>query len=187
MIARCDWAGTDPLMVAYHDTEWGVPLHDDRRLFELLILEGAQAGLSWQTVLNKREGYRRAFDDFDPRRVASYDQRKMDSLLNDPGIVRNRLKVHSAITNARLFIDIQDEYGSFDEYIWGFVNGTTIRNELGTMGEMPATSRESEAMSRSLKERGFKFVGPTICYAFMQSAGLINDHLVSCFRYSQCG
>lgn len=183
----CGWPGGDLLMIEYHDTEWGVPLHDDRKLFEFLLLDNAQAGLSWQTILNKRENYRKAFDNFDPNKIARYNQRKIDSLLNNPGIVRNRLKVRSAITNAQIFLEVQDEYGSFDKYIWQFVNGTAINNKLKTLNDIPATSPESEAMSKVLKKRGFKFVGPTICYAFMQAAGLVNDHLVSCFRHDQCG
>jgi DNA-3-methyladenine glycosylase I len=183
----CSWPGDNPLMIQYHDTEWGVPLHDDRKLFELLLLESAQAGLSWQTILNKRENYRKAFDNFDPNKIARYNKRKIASLLNDSGIVRNRLKVQSAITNAQIFLDIQDEYDSFDSYIWQFVNGSVIRNKWKTLGDIPATSPESDAMSKTLKKRGFKFVGSTICYAFMQSAGLVNDHLVGCFRHSQCG
>ena len=182
----CSWPGDNPLMIQYHDTEWGVPLHDDRKLFEFLLLDNAQAGLSWQTILNKRENYRKAFDNFDPNKIARYDQRKIASLLNDSGIVRNRLKVRSAVTNAQIFLDVQDEYGSFDAYIWQFVNGTTIVNKWKTLKDIPASTPESEAMSKTLKKRGFKFVGPTICYAFMQSAGLVNDHLVSCFRHRQC-
>jgi DNA-3-methyladenine glycosylase I len=184
---RCSWPGDNLLMTQYHDTEWGVPLHDDRKLFELLLLESAQAGLSWQTILNKRENYRKAFDNFDPNKIARYNKRKITSLLNDAGIVRNRLKVQSAITNAQIFLDIQDEYGSFDAYIWQFVDGTVICNKWKTLGDIPATSPESDTMSKTLKKRGFKFVGSTICYAFMQSAGLVNDHIVSCFRHSQCG
>ena len=183
----CNWSGDNPLMIQYHDTEWGVPLHDDRKLFEFFLLDNAQAGLSWQTILNKRENYRKAFDNFDPNKIARYNKRKIASLLNNAGIVRNRLKVQSAITNAQIFLDVQDEYGSFDAYIWQFVNGTTIRNKWKTLGDIPATSPESDAMSKILKKRGFKFVGSTICYAFMQSAGLVNDHLVSCFRHPQCG
>lgn len=182
----CSWVGDNPLMIHYHDTQWGVPLHDDCKLFELLLLEGAQAGLSWQTILNKRENYRKAFDDFDPNKVACYDEHKVASLLGDAGIVRNRLKIQSAITNAQAFLDIQDEYGSFDTYIWQFVGGTIIRNKWKTMEQIPATSPESDTMSKALKKRGFKFVGSTICYAFMQSVGLVNDHLVSCFRHSEC-
>jgi DNA-3-methyladenine glycosylase I len=184
---RCSWPGDNLLMTQYHDTEWGVPLHDDRKLFELLLLESAQAGLSWQTILNKRENYRKAFDNFDPNKIARYNKRKITSLLKDAGIVRNRLKVQSAITNAQIFLDIQEDYDSFDAYIWQFVNGTVIRNKWKTLGDIPATSPESDTMSKRLKKRGFKFVGSTICYAFMQSAGLVNDHIVSCFRHSQCG
>ena len=183
----CSWPGDNPLMIQYHDTEWGVPLHDDRKLFEFLLLDSAQAGLSWQTILNKRENYRKAFDNFNPNKIARYNQRKIASLLNDPGIVRNRLKVQSAVTNAQIFLDIQSEYGSFDAYIWQFVDSTGIRNKWKTLKDIPATSPESDAMSKALKKHGFKFVGSTICYAFMQSAGLVNDHLVGCFRYSQCG
>jgi DNA-3-methyladenine glycosylase I len=174
-------------MIEYHDIEWGVPLHDDRKLFEFLLLDNAQAGLSWQTILNKRENYRKAFDNFDPAKIAHYNKRKITSLLNNPGIVRNRLKVESAVTNARAFLEIRKEFGSFDTYIWQFVGRTTIRNQWKTLKDIPATSGESDAMSKALKKRGFKFVGSTICYAFMQSAGLVNDHLASCFRYPQCG
>ena len=174
-------------MIEYHDTEWGVPLHEDRKLFEFLLLDNAQAGLSWQTILNKRENYRKAFDNFDPAKIARYNKRKITSLLNNPGIVRNRLKVQSAVTNARIFLEIQAEFGSFDTYIWQFVNGTPIRNLWKILKEIPATSPESDAMSKDLKKRGFKFVGSTICYAFMQSAGMANDHLTRCFRHTQCG
>lgn len=183
----CGWPGDNLLMIEYHDTEWGVPLHDDRKLFEFFLLDNAQAGLSWQTILNKRENYRKAFDNFDPNKIARYKQRKIDSLLNNPGIIRNRLKVQSAITNAQIFLEIQDEYDSFDAYIWQFVDGVVINNKCKTLKDIPATSPESEAMSKALKKRGFKFVGPTICYAFMQAAGLVNDHLVSCFRHAHCG
>jgi DNA-3-methyladenine glycosylase I len=174
-------------MLEYHDTEWGVPLHDDRKLFEFLLLDNAQAGLSWQTILNKRENYRKAFDNFDPAEIARYNKRKIASLLKNPGIVRNRLKVESAVTNARAFLEIQAEFGSFDAYIWQFVGRTPIRNRCRTLKDIPATSGESDVMSKALKKRGFKFVGSTICYAFMQSAGLVNDHLTCCFRYPQCG
>lgn len=184
-MARCEWAGTDPLMVAYHDTEWGVPVHDDRLLFEHLILDGAQAGLSWMTILKKRENYRRAFDHFDARKIAAYDERKLEALLADPGIIRNRQKVTSAISNARAFVSVQEEFGSFDAYIWRFVGGAPIKNGWRTDGEIPAASPESEAMSKDLKKRGFKFVGPTICYAFMQASGMVNDHVVDCFRYDE--
>ena len=187
MRESCAWPGENKLMIEYHDTEWGVPAHDDRKLFELLLLDNAQAGLSWQTILNKRENYRKAFDNFDPAKIARYNKRKITSLLNNPGIVRNRLKVQSAVTNAQAFLDIQAEFGSFDTYIWQFVNGSPIRNRWKSLKDIPATSPESDAMSKDLKKRGFKFVGLTICYAFMQSAGLVNDHLVSCFRYSECG
>ncbi|MHC4627009.1 MAG: DNA-3-methyladenine glycosylase I, partial [Planctomycetota bacterium] len=171
----------------YHDTEWGVPLHDDRKLFEFLLLDNAQAGLSWQTILNKRENYLRAFDGFDPTKIARYNERKIALLLNNAGIVRNRLKVQSAVTNARTFLDVQGEFGSFDNYIWQFVNGMPIRNSWKKLADIPCTSPESDAMSKDLKKRGFKFVGSTICYAFMQSAGMVNDHLTCCFRYRQCG
>ncbi|HUT46952.1 MAG TPA: DNA-3-methyladenine glycosylase I [Sedimentisphaerales bacterium] len=187
MRKRCDWPGDNKLMIEYHDTEWGVPLHEDRKLFEFLLLDNAQAGLSWQTILNKRENYRKAFDDFDPAKIARYNQRKITSLLNNPGIIRNRLKVQSAVTNARAFLDIQAEFGSFDIYIWQFANGTPIRNRWKTLKDIPATSPESDATSKALKKRGFKFVGSTICYAFMQSTGMVNDHLVCCYRHTQCG
>ena len=183
----CDWPGDNKLMIEYHDTEWGTPLHDDRKLFEFLLLDNAQAGLSWQTILNKRENYRKAFDNFDPAKIARYTERKIASLLNNPGIVRNRLKVRSAVTNAQVFLDVQAEFGSFDSYIWQFVDGATIRNKWKKLGDIPATSPESDAMSKALKKRGFKFVGSTICYAFMQSAGMVNDHLTHCFRHKQCG
>ena len=184
---RCGWPGNNKLMIDYHDTEWGVPLHDDQKLLEFLLLDNAQAGLSWQTILNKRENYRKAFDGFDPARIARYDERKIASLLDNSGIVRNRLKVRSAVTNARAFLDVQRAFGSFDAYIWQFVNGKPIRNGWTKLGDIPATSPESDAMSKDLKKRGFKFVGSTICYAFMQSAGMVNDHLTCCFRYNQCG
>jgi len=180
---RCEWAGTDPLYVAYHDREWGVPLHDERKLFEMLVLEGAQAGLSWITILRKRAAYRRAFDRFDPRRVARYDARKVRSLLADPGIVRNRLKIESAIKNARALLALCDEFGSFDAYIWQFVGGRPKRNNWHRLTEIPARSAESDAMSRDLRKRGFSFVGSTICYAFMQAVGMVNDHEKDCFRY----
>ena len=182
---RCDWAGNDELMVHYHDTEWGVPKHDDRRLFESLVLDGAQAGLSWSTILNKRENYRRAFDGFDPDTVAAYDESQIAELLADPGIVRNRQKIAAAIGNARALAPIRAEFGSFAAYIWSFVDGKTIRNSWDSMDEVPAKTKESEAMSKDLRSRGFKFVGPTICYAFMQAEGLVNDHLVDCFRYDE--
>ena len=177
---RCACAGTDPLYVTYHDEEWGVPLHDDRRLFEMLILEGAQAGLSWITILRKRPAYRKAFDNFDAKKVARYDARKKRALLADAGIVRNRLKIDSAITNARAFLDVQKQFGSFDAYIWQFVGGAPIVNRRTGMKDVPATSPESDAMSKDLKKRGFRFVGSTICYAFMQATGMVNDHVQGC-------
>ncbi len=181
---RCDWAASG-LMIPYHDEEWGVPLHDDRMLFEFLILEGAQAGLSWNTILNKRENYRSAFDDFDPATVAGYGDAKVQSLLADAGIVRNRLKIASAIRNAKAFLKVVEEAGSFDSYIWGFVGGSPINNNRKSMSEVPATTAESDAMSKDLKARGFKFVGSTICYAYMQATGMVNDHTVDCFRHGQ--
>ena len=184
---HCGWPGEDALMLAYHDTEWGVVLHDDRKLFEFLLLDNAQAGLSWRTILHKRENYRKAFDNFDPAKIARYNSRKIESLLKNPGIVRNRLKVQCAVSNAKLFLDVQAEYGSFDAYIWQFVGGEPIRNKWKTLSGIPATSPESDAMSKDLKKRGFKFVGSTICYAFMQSSGMVNDHLTCCFRYHECG
>ena len=187
MEKSCEWPGENKLMIEYHDTEWGTPVHDDRKLFELLMLDNAQAGLSWQTVLNKRENYRKAFDNFEPAKIARYNKRKITSLLNNPGIIRNRLKIEAAVTNARAVLEIQKEFGSFDAYIWQFVNGTPIRNRWKSLKEIPATSLQSDAMSKALKKHGFKFIGSTICYAFMQSAGLVNDHLIHCFRYNQCG
>ena len=182
---RCPWPGSDPLYVRYHDEEWGVPLHDDRALFESLILDGAQAGLSWLTILRKRENYRRAFDGFDPARVSRYGEAKIARLLADPGIVRNRLKIASAVRNARMFLDVADEFGTFDRYIWQFVGGRPKRNRFKTVSEVPARSAESDAMSQDLRRRGFKFVGSTICYAFMQATGMVNDHLTGCPRYRQ--
>jgi len=182
---RCGWAGEEPLYVAYHDEEWGVPLHDDRALFEFLVLEGAQAGLSWWTILNKRENYRRAFDGFDPAAVAAYDEVKIAALLNDPGIVRNRLKINAAVRNARAFLRVQEEFGSFDAYMWGFVGGVPIVNRWESLRQIPAETAESRALSTDLKRRGFSFVGPTIMYAHMQAVGMVNDHLVSCFRYGE--
>jgi DNA-3-methyladenine glycosylase I len=180
---RCGWAGADPLYLRYHDEEWGVPLHDDRALFELLTLEGAQAGLAWITILRKREGYRRAFAGFDARRIARFDRRRVASLLRDPGIVRNRAKVEGVVRNARALPALVAEAGSLDRYLWGFVGGRPIQNRWPGLKQLPAQSEESRAMSRDLKRRGFTFVGPTICYAFMQAAGLVNDHLVGCFRH----
>jgi len=184
-LVRCGWSDDSDMMRHYHDTEWGVPVHDDRKLFEFLILDGFQAGLSWSIVLKKRDAFRAAFDNFDPHRVAIYDEIKISSLLENPGIVRNRLKVNAAVTNARAFLKVQEEFGSFDTYFWSFVNGKMIVNTWETLGQIPAVTREAEVMSKDLKQRGFKFVGPTICYAVMQSAGLVNDHLVSCFRYRE--
>jgi DNA-3-methyladenine glycosylase I len=183
--SRCDWAGSDPLYITYHDTEWGVPLHDDRLLFEFLVLEGAQAGLSWLTILRKRDNYRRAFADFVPEKVARFDQRKIARLLADAGIVRNRQKIEAAIANARAYLKVQEEFGSFDAYSWRFVEGKPIRNRWRRMTEIPAKTEESEVMSRDLVQRGFRFVGPTICYAHMQATGMVNDHLLGCFRHAQ--
>ncbi len=181
---RCDWAGSDPLYVAYHDQEWGVPLHDDRALFEFLVLEGAQAGLSWLTILRKRENYRRAFAGFDPARVARFDKRRIERLLQDPGIVRNRQKVEAAVANARAYLAVQKEFGTFDAYVWGFVNGQPQQNRWRKLQDLPAKTPVSEAMSRDLVQRGFRFVGPTICYAHMQATGMVNDHLLHCFRHA---
>ena len=185
MKKRCGWARGDRLLIDYHDEEWGVPLHDDRLLFEFLILEGFQAGLSWLTILKKRENYRKAFDRFDPAVVVHYNGEKVEELMKDTGIVRNGLKIRAAIGNARAFLDVQDEFGSYDAYIWQFVGGKPIQNERRHPKEIPSSSTQSETMSQDLKRRGFKFVGPTICYAFMQAVGMVNDHLVSCFRYQQ--
>lgn len=182
MLTRCRWAKSD-LMIAYHDNEWGVPVHDDRKLFEFLILEGAQAGLSWEIILNKREGYRAAFSNFDPAKVARYDERKREALLGDARIVRNRLKIAAAIQNARLFLAVQKEFGSFDQYVWQFVNGKPKKRKRGA--EVPTHTAESDHMSKELAKREFKFVGSTICYSFMQAVGLVNDHDFNCFRYRQ--
>ena len=180
---RCAWANND-LAIRYHDEEWGIPVHDDRVLFEFLILEGAQAGLSWNTILNKRENYRRAFAEFDPVRVAKFDQKRVEKLLADAGIVRNRLKIASTIDNAKAFLAVQKEFGSFDRYIWQFVGGKPKVNAWKSLKQVPALTTESDAMSKDLKKRGFRFVGSTICYAFMQATGMVNDHLVSCFRFN---
>lgn len=183
-VERCGWSASgDEQYLAYHDDEWGVPVHDDRKQFEFLTLESAQAGLSWATVLRKRENYRRAFADFDPAKVARFTAKQIEKLLADPGIIRNRLKVAAAVTNAREFLAVQEEFGTFDKYIWGFVDGRPIRNTWATMKQVPATSNESDALSKDLKQRGFKFVGSTIIYAHMQAVGMVNDHLVSCFRH----
>lgn len=183
-VIRCHWAKNE-LNIPYHDEEWGVPLHNDRKLFELLILEGAQAGLSWDTVLQKRARYREVFDRFDPEKVARYDARKVRTLLRDPGIIRNRLKIEATIGNARAFLQLQEEFGSFDAYIWQFVGGQPKQNAWKLHKQIPALTAESDAMSQDLKRRGFRFVGSTICYAFMQATGMVNDHLVSCFRYEE--
>jgi DNA-3-methyladenine glycosylase I len=183
-IHRCAWAATE-LMIPYHDQEWGVPQHDDKVLFEFLILEGAQAGLSWSTILAKRSAYRKAFSNFNPRKVAAYDEEKVSELLANPGIVRNRLKIESAVRNARAFLAVQKEFGSFDHYIWQFVGGKPITNSWRSSSRLPAQTHESARMSKDLLKRGFNFVGPTVCYAFMQAMGMVNDHLVNCFRYSE--
>ena len=184
---RCAWAESgNELYIQYHDREWGVPVHEDHKQFEFLILEGAQAGLSWSTVLNKREGYRKAFANFDPVKVARFSEKKIETLIQDPSIIRNRLKITSAVSNARAFLAIQKEYGSFDTYIWAFVGGKPLQNRWNAMDEVPATSPESDALSKDLKQRGLKFVGSTIMYAHLQAAGLVNDHLLSCFRYREC-
>jgi DNA-3-methyladenine glycosylase I len=183
MINRCEWCGADELMLKYHDDEWGVPIFDDRLLFAKLVLDGAQAGLSWSTILHKRENYWQAFDDFVPQLIAQYDDAKIEILMNNPGIVRNRQKINAAIKNARCFLKLQQELGSFSDYLWGFVEGAPIVNAWSSMAQLPATSPESEEMSKGLKKWGFSFVGPTICYAFMQAVGMVNDHTVDCFRY----
>ncbi len=181
-LVRCEWAGADPLMIEYHDKEWGVPVHDDRTLFEFLILEGAQAGLSWSTILKKRSAYRAAFDDFDPSVIARYGSAKQKKLLADAGIVRNRLKIAAAIQNARAFLDVQREFSTFDAYVWEFVGGRPIVNQIRSKRDLIAHSPESDALSKDLKRRGFNFVGSTICYAFMQAVGMVNDHTIDCFR-----
>ena len=186
MPKRCDWVSLDdPLYLAYHDEEWGVPSHDDRHLFEMLVLEGAQAGLSWATILRKREGYRKAFSGFDPAKVARFDSRKVERLLADPAIVRNRAKVEAAVANAKATVAMAKEHGSLDAYLWSFVGGRPIRNQWRSVREIPSESDESKAMSRDLRDRGFRFVGPTICYAFMEAVGMVNDHVASCFRYRE--
>jgi DNA-3-methyladenine glycosylase I len=182
-IKRCPWPGDDPLMIAYHDHEWGAPLHDDGKLYEFLVLEGMQAGLSWSIVLRKRENFRRSFEGFDPLKVAGYRQKDVDRLLSDPGIIRNRLKIEAAISNARCFLEVQKEFKSFDRYLWQFVQGKPIRHRFQSLSEIPATSPESDALSKDMKRRGFKFVGSTVIYAHMQATGMVNDHLTSCFRY----
>lgn len=185
-MTRCTWCGTDPLYVAYHDTEWGVPVREDQLWFEFLILEGFQAGLSWYTVLQKRAHFRKVFHGFDPEVVARYEDSYLETLRQDAGIIRNRLKIEAARTNARIFIEVQQEFGSFDAYIWQFTEGKTIQNTWKSMAEVPATTPESDTMSKVLKKRGFKFIGSTICYAFMQASGMVNDHIADCFRYQDC-
>ncbi|KAF0153118.1 MAG: DNA-3-methyladenine glycosylase I [Ignavibacteria bacterium] len=182
---RCAWSGKDPLYIKYHDEEWGRPVHDDRKLFEMLILEGAQAGLSWITILRKRENYRKAFNNFDAKKIARYNSKKMELLLQNEGIVRNRLKIAATIQNAICFLEVQKEFGSFDKYIWQFINGKSIKNSWKALSEIPAKTAVSDAMSKDLKKRGFKFVGSTICYAFMQAVGMVNDHTVNCFFYKK--
>ena len=184
-VRRCNWSVSDPIYIKYHDKEWGVPVHNERKLFEMIVLDGAQAGLSWLTILKKRENYRKAFDNFDPKKVAKYDKRKITQLLKNDGIVRNKLKIESAVTNAKAFLKVKKEFGTFDKYIWQFIGGKTKVNSWKELKEIPATSKESDAMSKDLKARGFKFVGSTICYAFMQAAGMVNDHTVDCFRYNE--
>ncbi|HWA74101.1 MAG TPA: DNA-3-methyladenine glycosylase I [Polyangiaceae bacterium] len=184
-LVRCGWCGTDPLYIAYHDKEWGVPVHDDRTLFEFLVLEGAQAGLSWITILRKREAYREAFDEFDPEKVARYDRRKLERLLQNPGIVRNRLKIESAVKNARAFLKVQEEFDGFARYQWGFVGGKPLTNRREALSQIPARTEVSDAFSKDLKKRGFNFVGSTIIYAHMQAVGMVNDHIVSCFRHGK--
>jgi len=186
-VRRCDWAAfsNNPLMIEYHDKEWGVPVHDDKTLFEFLVLEGAQAGLSWETVLNKRENYRKAFHDFEPAKIARYDKKDVQRLLGDSGIIRNRLKIQATIANAKQSLVASKEFGSFDNYVWRFVGGKPIRHKFNSLGQIPATTTESDAMSKDLRQRGFRFVGPTICYAFMQAVGMVNDHTTKCFRYDK--
>lgn len=185
MCKRCSWAGSEPVYISYHDEEWGVPLHDERRLFEFLILEGAQAGLSWITILKKREAYRKAYYDFDVERVARFNSRSVDRLLNNPCIVRNKLKIEASITNARAYLELQNEFGSFNNFIWRYVDGRPIQNRWKTLEHMPAFTPLSDNISKDLKKRGFKFVGSTICYAFMQATGMVNDHITSCFRHNE--
>jgi DNA-3-methyladenine glycosylase I len=184
IVTRCPWPSNDPLMIAYHDNEWGIPLHDDRKLFEFMVLDCFQAGLSWRTVLHKRENFRLAFDNFDYRKIAEYNQEKIDSLLQDSGIIRNKAKINGTIQNARSFLLVQKEFGSFDQYIWKFTNSQPILNKWQNLNELPARSELSDQMSNDLVKRGFKFVGSTICYSFMQATGMVNDHLVTCFRYT---
>ena len=182
---RCEWVGNNELMIEYHDQDWGVPVHDDRKLFEFFVLDAFQAGLSWQIVLNKRENFRKAFANYDIRKIAEYNENKINDLITNPGIIRNKLKINATINNAKRFLEIKEEFGSFDKYIWQFVEGKIIQNMWKELSEIPAKTKESDEMSKDLKKRGFKFVGSTICYAFMQAAGMVNDHLVSCFRYDE--
>jgi len=182
---RCAWGSSNPVMIEYHDTEWGVPLHDEQKLFEFLVLEGMQAGLSWNTILNKRQNFRAAFHNFDPHRVARYNARDVKRLLNNPGIIRNRLKIEAAINNARRLLEVEEEFGSFDAYIWRFVDGKPVKHEFKTLKQIPATTQESDVLSKDLKQRGFKFVGSTIVYAHMQATGMVNDHTIDCFRYDE--
>jgi len=185
MNTRCEWVWYDPLLTEYHDKEWGVPVHDDKRLFEFLVLDAFQAGLSWSIILRKRENFRRAFSDFDPLKIAKYKKSEIDRLLEDSGIIRNRLKIESTVSNANSFLNVQKEFGTFDKYIWQFVNYRTIRNRWNSIKELPAKTEGSDLMSKDLKKRGFRFVGSTICYAFMQAAGMVNDHVINCFRYKE--
>ena len=185
MTTRCEWVWYDPLLIEYHDKEWGIPVHDDRLLFEFLVLDAFQAGLSWSIVLKKRENFRNAFSDFDPFKIAKFNRSKVEDLLQDPGIIRNSLKIESTISNAKSFLEVRKEFGSFDKYIWQFVDYRTIQNRWKSIRELPAKTEESDLMSKDLKKRGFRFVGSTICYAFMQAAGMVNDHVVSCFRYKK--
>jgi DNA-3-methyladenine glycosylase I len=186
MTTRCAWAGSDPLMITYHDEEWGVPVYDDRKLFEFLVLEGMQAGLSWMTILRKRENFRTAFDNFEPQLVSGYDELKVQQLLSNPGIIRNRRKIEATIQNARVFLELQEEFGSFSEYMWGFVGGQPKVNAWSTLSEVPAQTPDAANLSKDLIRRGFRFVGPTIIYAHMQAVGMVNDHTVDCFRYGAC-
>jgi len=185
MVNRCAWVGTDLQMKEYHDKEWGTPIHDDRLLFEFLILEGAQAGLSWSTILRKRENFRNAFDNFDYNKITKYNEQNVEKLMNNEGIIRNKRKIEAAIANARALLKVQKEFGSFDKYIWKFVNYKTIDNKFKELSELPSKTEHSEQMSKDLKKRGFKFIGPTICYAFMQAVGMVNDHMIDCFRYNE--
>ncbi|MCI0449680.1 MAG: DNA-3-methyladenine glycosylase I [Chlorobi bacterium] len=185
LLNRCPWCGSDPLYVRYHDKEWGVPVHNDKKLFEFLVLEGFQAGLSWRTILYKRENFCNAFDNFDADKIARYNKRKIQSLLNDAGIIRNRLKIEATVTNARAYLNILDRYNSFDEYLWQFTDGRVIKNKWKSLKQLPATTKESDLMSKTLLKDGFKFVGSTICYAHMQATGMVNDHLISCYRYGE--